>query len=135
MHAAAMAAIHAAAFPVGERWDADAFATQLAMPGCFGLIDVAGGLVLARVVADEAEILTLAVLPDARRRGVGRRLVDVALAAAAAKGAETLFLEVARANEAAQALYATLGFRQVGVRPRYYADGEDALVLRLNPPA
>ena len=125
-----MAAIHAAAFPVAERWDAAAFATQLAMPGGFGLVDAAGGLILARVAADEAEVLTLGVAPESRRRGIGRRLLHAAAATAAARGAGTLFLEVARANDTARALYAAVGFRQVGVRRCYYPGGGGALVLR-----
>ncbi len=126
-----MAAIHAAAFPAPERWDAEAFAAQLAMPGCVGLIDPEGGLILARVVAGEAEVLTFGVAPEARRRGLGRQLLDAAIVAARARGAAGLFLEVALGNTAAVSLYAAVGFTQVGLRPRYYPDGHDALVLRL----
>ena len=131
-HAAAMAAIHATAFPLGERWGATAFASQLALPGSLGLIDPAGGLILARVAADEAEILTLAVMPQLRRRGIGRALVAEAAAQSAARGAAAMFLEVARSNAAALTLYAAAGFEPVGERRRYYPDGEDALVLRRN---
>src|SRR5437763_170902 len=63
-HAEALACIHSRAFPEGERWGADAMALQLGLPGAFGFIDAEGGMVLARVAADEAEILTLAVLPE-----------------------------------------------------------------------
>jgi len=129
-HAAAMAAIHAAAFPTAERWNAEAFATQLALPGGFGFVDEAGGLILLRVAADEAEVLTLAVAPDIRRRGVGHGLLEAALAAAAAQGAVSLFLEVARSNVAARALYAAAGFAEAGLRHGYYPGGDDALVLR-----
>jgi ribosomal-protein-alanine N-acetyltransferase len=129
-HAVALAAIHAAAFPPRERWGADAMALQLGLPGAFGLIDPRGGMVLARVAADEAEILTLAVLPAQRRRGIGRALLDAAAAQAAGCGAATLFLEVSTGNHPAQALYAACGFRPVGHRRRYYPDGADALVLR-----
>ena len=65
-HAAAMAAIHATSYPPRERWGADAMELQLGLPGAFGLIDPEGGLILARQVADEAEILTLAVTPGLR---------------------------------------------------------------------
>lgn len=131
-HAAAMAAVHAQSFPPAERWGADAFALQLPLPGVFGLIAPAGGIVLARVVADEAEILTLAVIPAARRIGLGRSLLGAARAAAAAAGALAMFLEVSEANQAARALYASCGFRPVGRRRTYYADRSDALVLRLD---
>jgi ribosomal-protein-alanine N-acetyltransferase len=129
-HAEALAAIHASAFPDGERWGPDAMALQLGLPGAFGYITAAGGMVLARVVSDEAEILTLAVDPAAQRRGLGRALLEHAIRKAAACGAATIFLEVSAANAAAQALYAGRGFRPVGRRRSYYRDGSDALVLR-----
>lgn len=130
LHAAALAAIHAAAFPPRERWGADAMALQLGLPGAFGLIDARGGLVLARVAADEAEILTLAVLPAARRQGIARALLAAAAGRAAAGGAVSLFLEVSAANLAARRLYAGCGFAPVGRRARYYPDGADALIMR-----
>ncbi|MNE73850.1 ribosomal-protein-alanine N-acetyltransferase [compost metagenome] len=87
-------------------------------------------------MADEAEILTLAVRPSARRSGLGARLVEAAVVRAAALGAERMFLEVAGDNAAARALYARAGFHEAGRRRGYYAraDGsrEDALVLSLN---
>lgn len=129
-HAAALAAIHAAAFPAPERWGADAMALQLGLPGAFGFIAPEGGMVLARVAADEAEILTLAVAPACQRRGVGRALLGAARAGAVARGAASLFLEVAASNLAALALYRSAGFVEVGVRRRYYSNGGDALVLR-----
>ncbi len=128
----AMAAVHAAAFPAGEAWDAAIIAAQLGLPGVFGLVADAGGMILARCTADEAEILTLAVDPAARRRGVGRALVTAAAAAAAARGATRLLLEVSAGNAAARALYDGIGFRRVGLRRRYYADGSDALILALD---
>ncbi len=129
-HAAALAAIHAAAFPRAEAWSAAVIAGQLAQPGCFALIDPAGGMLLARVAADEAEILTIGVAPEGRRLGVGRRLVAAAMRRAAAAGAAAMFLEVASTNTPARALYEKTGFVRVGRRARYYANGGDALVLR-----
>ena len=131
VHAPVLAAIHAAAFVGAEAWDAALFARQLAMPGVFGLLHPDAGLLLARLAADQAEILTLAVAPPARRRGVGMELLRKAAAEAAARGGATLFLEVSAGNAAARALYAAAGFRQVGRRGAYYADGSDALVLAL----
>lgn len=130
-HADALAAIHAAAFPPPELWDAHSFALQLSLPSIFGLIHPEGGLVMGRVAADEAEILTLAVAPSARRRGLGGTLLRAAIEAAAARGAAAVFLEVSTANDAARALYDAAGFRAVGRRRRYYTDGTDALVLKL----
>jgi [ribosomal protein S18]-alanine N-acetyltransferase len=136
-HAAAMAAVHAGAFPPGGEWGPPwgaswgemAFAVQLGLPGVFGLIDPEGAVLLARVAAEEAEVLTLAVAPPARRKGLGRALLRAAMARAAAAGARRMVLEVSVANAPAAALYGTVGFREVGRRRRYYADGSDALVL------
>lgn len=127
--AAALATIHAAAVPPADRWGADAIRLMLDLPGAFGL-HAPGGFVLARVAADEAEILTLAIAPDHRRRGLGGALLAGAIAQAALRGAAAMFLEVSEGNEAARALYAAAGFVEAGRRRRYYPDGADALVLR-----
>jgi ribosomal-protein-alanine N-acetyltransferase len=129
-HADALAAIHGTAFRATEAWSSAVIDSQLAQPGCFALLDAAGGMLLARITADEAEILTLAVAPAARRRGVGAALVDRAMQRAAAAGAGAMFLEVASGNQAARALYERAGFIRVGRRARYYPNGGDALVLR-----
>jgi [ribosomal protein S18]-alanine N-acetyltransferase len=128
--AEALAAVHRAVFPPREAWGPDAIALQLALPGVFGLAEEQGGMLLARTAADEAEILTLAVLPALRRRGLGRALLLLAMAEARRRGATTMALEVAADNVAGQALYKQAGFMPVGRRRRYYADGADALVLR-----
>lgn len=138
--AALLAALHEAAFPA-EPWSASALARLLAMPGAVALIATRNGepagLVLARVAADEAEIVTLGVAPAHARRGVGRRLVEEAAAVLRAAGATRLFLEVAETNEAARRLYAGLGFAAIGRRRGYYPDGADALLLArvLSPPS
>jgi ribosomal-protein-alanine N-acetyltransferase len=133
--AALLGALHAASFPPNQAWDEAAMVSMLGLPGHFGLIAVDGamplGFVLGRVQAAEAEILTLAVLAEARCKGIGRALVEGLLAAARARGAEEVFLEVAEGNDPAKALYARAGAKEVGRRPRYYADGADALVLRI----
>jgi ribosomal-protein-alanine N-acetyltransferase len=130
-----LAGIHAAAFPAP--WDAAALAGLLTQAGVFA-VEQPDGFILLRTVADEAEILTLAVHPKARRRGLGARLVREGVADAAARGASRLFLEVADDNAAALALYARAGFSEAGRRPGYYArpDGgrQDALILALNLP-
>ncbi len=124
-----LAAIHGAAFPPAEHWDEAAIAAQLTLPGGFSLLDPGGGMVLGRIAADEAEILALAVLPERRRVGRGRTLLAAAEQHVAAAGGRVVFLEVSQANEAARALYAAAGYREVGRRNRYYPDGADALVL------
>ena len=78
----------------------------------------------------ELEILNLAVEPESRRRGLGRRLLLLALQAGRKMGMQKALLEVREHNVAALALYRACGFAEAGRRRRYYADtGEDALVL------
>ena len=132
----AMAELHASAFPPAERWGATAISAMLGLEGAFGLVAGApDGFILARAVAGEAEILTLAVAPEARRHGLGARLLEAALAGAAERGAACLFLEVSEANSPARSLYARAGAEEIGRRRRYYADGSDALVLRITLPS
>lgn len=130
--AAQLAAIHAEAFEAP--WDTPAFEALLEQAGVFALSEPEG-FILIRTVADEAEVLTLAVRPPARRHGLAARLVEGARAAAERRGAMRLFLEVAQDNAAARALYARAGFVETGRRPGYYArrDGSrsDALILAL----
>jgi ribosomal-protein-alanine N-acetyltransferase len=134
--AALMAEIHAESFAVNQAWGVSAITLMLGLPGHFGLLaaqqDQPLGFALGRVQADQAEILTIAVRPGARGQGVGRALLNALLAEAAKRGALDLFLEVAEPNAAARALYAGAGAKEVGRRRRYYADGADALVLRLS---
>jgi GNAT superfamily N-acetyltransferase len=70
-----MAAIHASAFATPDAWSGDVFGLQLALPNVFGLLHPSGGMVLVRVAADEAEILTLAVSPSVRRGGIAAALL------------------------------------------------------------
>ncbi len=88
------------------------------------------GFLVARRIADEMEILNLAVDVGFRRRGVASRLLEAALKLGSASGMQRVFLEVRASNAGAIAFYERQGFRQVGRRPRYYSDPpEDALVL------
>jgi ribosomal-protein-alanine N-acetyltransferase len=122
-----LAALHAVCFP--QPWDAAAISALLVAPGAFAYAHE-DGFILARAAGGEAEILTLAVIPPARGRGLGRGLLQAAIARARDLGAEAMLLEVGTDNPAALALYAGLGFAKVGMRKGYY-DGRDALVLRL----
>ena len=91
------------------------------------------GFVLARAVADEAEILTLAVRPEERRRGVGSALLSRLLDDLRASGVAALFLEVAEDNTAALGLYARFSFVETGRRRSYYervnVTAADAIVM------
>jgi ribosomal-protein-alanine N-acetyltransferase len=129
----ALAALHALAFTDTPRpWSAAEFGALLAQPTTL-LAVLPGGFALGRVAGPEVELLTLAVHPARRRRGVGSALVQAFEAAAAARGATESLLEVAVTNAAARALYARLGYRPAGRRPGYYlragAPPVDALVL------
>ena len=128
--AAALAALHAQAFPPAEAWSADAITLMLEMPGAYGFWRPGGGLVLARQAADEAEILTIGVVPAARRQGRGAALLLAALAQALTQDAVAMYLEVAADNAAGLAFYLAHDFAQVGRRRNYYGSGRDALVLR-----
>lgn len=132
MTPAALAALHATCFTTPRPWSETEFASLLSDPLVF-LLTEPQGLLLGRAVAGEAELLTLAVDPAARRQGIGARLVQGFLAAAQARGAETAFLEVAADNAAALALYAGSGFAEAGRRKSYYTrpDGTriDAVVM------
>jgi ribosomal-protein-alanine N-acetyltransferase len=127
-----LAALHAEAFD--RPWGAAALQALMAAEGGLALLDETRlGFILIRAVADEAEVLTLAVSPKARRRGLGRTLVEAGARAAASRGARTLFLEVAADNVAALALYRACGFVETGRRRGYYpreaAAAVDALLF------
>ena len=126
----ALAALHASAFAKG--WTEESLHQLLTSPGAFGFL-TENGFILARVAAGEAEILTIAVRPAARRAGLGRKLVLAAAKQAARDGAAAMFLEVVTGNLPAHGLYESLGFAEVGVRKAYF-DGQDALVLKADLP-
>ena len=88
------------------------------------------GFLLGRSVSDEAELLTLAVAPEARRMGVARALLAEFAHTSHARGAREAFLEVASDNAPAIALYASAGWQRAGTRRDYYAPGIDAMVMR-----
>ena len=129
----ALAALHARCFRAPPPWSAADFAGFLADPLAFLLVEGYAGFLLGRAVAGEAELLTLAVAPEARRLGLGRKLVARFLYQAQLRGAVRAFLEVKADNAAAVALYESAGFTPAGRRRGYYqsADGTrtDALVL------
>ena len=125
---AELAALHARCFTLPRPWSAAEFAGFLSDPLAFLLVEGDAGFLLGRAVAGEAELLTLAVAPEARRRGLGRKLVARFLYQARLRGAVTAFLEVADTNAGARALYAASGFAESGRRKGYYRDGNGAVV-------
>lgn len=110
-------------------WSTSLVATE---PGTRGEEEVLAFIVFW-IVHDEVHVLNVAVAAGARRRGIARFLMEEAAVRGRAAGARLATLEVRRSNQAALALYADLGYREVGVRPNYYADeGEDAIVMILD---
>ena len=114
----------------GEAWTHSQCVGILSLPGVWITLarrdGAPVGFALGRVVADEAELLLLAVARDHRRAGIGLLLLDATAQAARQRGARRLFLEV-RAGNAARALYDAAGFRQIGCRRAYYR-GRDGSV-------
>lgn len=121
---AVMEVMNAAFDPAyGEAWTSGQSIGMLAMPGAWLLLAEQDGKVmgfaLSRVVLDEAELLLIAVKPEARGGGMGGKLLEAVAESARARGAHRLFLEV-RANNPAIALYSAHGFAKVGERGKYY---------------
>lgn len=108
----------------GEAWSSQQLAGALAVPDTWAeRLDEDGvcvGFALVRRILDEAELMLVAVVPEARGRGLGRRLLDAAMTGARLRGARKLFLEVRDGNIAAAALYRSAGFVEVGRRKDYY---------------
>lgn len=124
-----LARLHALCFVRPRPWRAEEFAALLDSPGVLPLTSQ-GGFLLGRMAAGEAELLTLAIAPTARRTGQGATLVGRFLAAARAEACTVAFLEVAADNGPAQALYRRTGWVEAGRRRNYYAPGVDAVVMR-----
>jgi ribosomal-protein-alanine acetyltransferase len=130
---APLAALEQAASP--DPWSEGELKAELAREAPDAVLVLAGraGVVAYcayRLALDEMQVMNLAVMPEARRRGLGGYLLRLALARAERAGARRSLLEVRAGNEAARALYAGFGFALLGRRARYYANpAEDALVL------
>lgn len=130
--AAAIAALHAASFRRG--WGEDevyglladrAVITHRAM-----IRQTLVGFIMSRLAADEAEILSVAIAPARRGRGLSPPLLDVHLRTLAGHAVRAVFLEVDEHNAPARRLYSRAGFREVGRRQGYYESGAAAVVLR-----
>lgn len=96
---------------------------------------LAAGFVLTRYVSGEEELLLIAVTPQHRRRGIGRKLIDQMKINAKLRGADRIFLEM-RHNNPAERLYRQVGFEPIGKRPNYYLSAEgvrlDAITFALS---
>ena len=117
----ACAAIHTQSFETG--WNAQTLSEYFPPQGlAYGALegDKLMGFILMGAVSDQADIITIAVLPELRGRGIGKRLVARAEQEAAALGADLIFLEVAEDNDHAIALYKGAGYQPIGKRKNYY---------------
>lgn len=128
----------------GEAWSFEAMARDVSDKNCFYLVaeahtDALGGdpLVvgyaglLAPRGSGDGDIQTIAVVPEFRSQGLGRQLMNALLEEAEARNARRVFLEVRADNPNAIALYASLGFEEIAVRPGYYQpEGVDAVIMK-----
>ncbi|MCL4765582.1 MAG: GNAT family N-acetyltransferase [Hyphomicrobiaceae bacterium] len=136
-HLGDLAALHRALF--SPAWDGASFNSLMEQPGSLALLAATGrtaqpvGFIFGRVVADEAEILSLGVALGWQRRGIAARLVASLTDVAAARGACRIFLEVAADNAPARQLYLAQGFGEAGRRVAYYerqrGPWSDALIM------
>jgi ribosomal-protein-alanine N-acetyltransferase len=133
----ALARLHALSFAQG--WSAQELRVWLERadaPGWVCVVRAARvGFILVQDLGDAGDILTLAVDPDWRRKGVGQALVRAAMAGLRARGAQRLLLDVREDNDGAVALYSRLGFQRDGVRKGYYRQPDggpcDAVLMSL----
>jgi [ribosomal protein S18]-alanine N-acetyltransferase len=136
VRAGPLSMLHRACFPE-DPWNSREIAEIMTIQGSFGRIawadEIPAGFALALDLREECEILSLGVLPEWRRAGIGSALLDSVSSEARARGAECIVLEVAVDNSAALALYTARAFVPVGHRRNYYrrvSSRIDALVLR-----
>ena len=132
-HVAAVAELEKLCF--STPWSENSVRSELTNPLSLWLVavecDRVVGYVGSQTVLDEADMMNVAVSPDARQKGVGNALVTALADRLKANAVRCLTLEVRASNEPAKALYQKLGFTQVGRRPNYYRNPrEDALILR-----
>lgn len=125
------------AFPATQQWSEQSWSNELSAAGRdiigASVVDSADlvGLIVMQTVAEIADLQRIIVAPAHRRSGLGAELVRLGVAAAKARGAELVLLEVRYDNEPAIALYQSLGFEQLTVRDDYYGQGQHALVCKL----
>ena len=132
-HVAAVAALEAVCF--SDPWSEKSIAYELTNPLSLWLVaevdGVVAGYIGSQTVPPESDVMNVAVHPDYRRQGIARQLVTELIHALTEKGMKSLTLEVRQSNAPAIALYAQLGFQQVGLRPNYYRNPkENALIMR-----
>ena len=120
-----LANLHQKCFP-NKPWSADDF-RDLKNSGC-EIIMSENGFIVYRIAVDEAEIITIGVNPEMRRQGIASAMIGIIEKTLLNQGIKKIFLEVATTNTPAQKLYENMGFKVVGLRPKYY-DGVDAILM------
>jgi ribosomal-protein-alanine N-acetyltransferase len=138
IHARVISILHGACFEEG--WNEKSISEVLNMAGTTGFIvgadaETPQGFILFRVAAGEAEIISIGVIPAARKNGLAKILLRASIEGAAMRDAAKMFLEVATNNTAARALYETAKFKIIGKRPGYYdraSEKLDAIIYSLN---
>ena len=130
----ALAAIEASSHVGGGNWNTAQVAEELYRERATVLVEdrdgeTAGWIVTWHVPPDELHILEVAVSPDHRRQGIATSLLRAALGVEYRQDAMVALLEVRESNTAAKELYEKLGFEVVGTRPRFYSDGEGAILM------
>ncbi|MBN1324654.1 MAG: ribosomal protein S18-alanine N-acetyltransferase [Alphaproteobacteria bacterium] len=117
--------LHKICFP-HKSWSAVDF-SDLKKSGC-EIIGSDNGFIVWRVVMDEAEIITIGVRPDFRKTGMAAAMLTIAENEIKKSNVKKIFLEVAENNIPARKLYEKNGYKQIGIRPKYY-DGIDAILM------
>jgi len=118
-------ALHGQCFP-DHPWSENDF-MELKKSGC-EIVASKNGFIVWRTVADQAEIITIGVAPDARRSGIAESMILLMEQELKKQSVVNVFLEVSEVNYPAKKLYEKLGFLVVGKRPKYY-DGTDAIIM------
>lgn len=136
-----LAELHRLSFePQGDAvWSAGELLALVDQAGVFVFLAESNGrpagFVLVRLVLDEAELITIAVVPSSRNRGVGRALLGHLVHFLKTQGVNRLFLEVRDGNQNAICMYQSFGFQMIGRRPAYYqtlgGNRKDALCFAL----
>ncbi|GAA4028273.1 ribosomal protein S18-alanine N-acetyltransferase [Arthrobacter methylotrophus] len=131
----AVEALERRLFPV-DAWPVQMFFDELAQVDTRRyVVAEAGGQIVAYAglmcIEPIADVQTIAVVPEFEGKGIGSAILTELIAEARRRGAADVLLEVRADNPRAQALYVRFGFEQIHVRPRYYRDGTDALIMRL----
>ena len=123
--------LEARAFP--NPWRREFFDSELRGSGRYNLVARKHGRIVGYVFAmwffDEMHVNKIAVADPARRQGIAKALMQRCLEFARANSITTISLEVRQSNSGAQAFYDSLGFNAHYIRPRYYPDGESAVVM------